>query len=557
MARAKTNYTQNTESGINSGIYWSIKPLQSWDKSYYYFSCVETNIYVMIKKVAKEYIISFDDTEVNAFRTLKECSDYIIIELNKLIVKRNEERIRIKKEKEIKESLELKAKLELETALLLEIKNTVKLSYSITVCDNDNLTTQLNKLITYLVEKYQVKLGLPVATKDNYYGYHQDFSNFSVVELENGLCEFTAFIGADIIQFTFNGHSSVNADIVKDIDTAINQYIKGGKIKKQAGKKPALKLADNTNKSAKRSRSKTAIALATKAKEMRNTYTASEKDRKWCPVEKITSGMARVVSKNGKLFVIVIDKFDYRSEIDDTTKNSIKIFEGLATPHGNIDIAVEKTKLAEILETLGNTNVSDAIFSQENGNLIIHHPKGRYELVGLRSDELITMFHPVQFESVGTTENNETTLEVETVVTENTLEVTESPVIDITEGDNYILPTTQKVQLIETVTDNVIICEVVPSETTPETTEISLDDMIGIDLIDNQLFTETETETETEIKPEAKPVDPIDSIKIIYISDKNTDITKSVIKSEIKPEIKPEITDNTNNYTEDISKKTP
>lgn len=302
----KQNYTQNYESGINSGIYWSIKPRQSWDKSYYYFSCVETNVYVMIKKIKKEYIVSFDDTELNAFRTLKECNPFIIAELNKLIVKRNEEKIRIKKEEELKKAAEYAAKIERENAIIAEVKATVELSYTITNCDNEQLSTQLNQLLSNLIEKYQGKLSLPKAlycgsNLDGKYAYLNDYipdtitgdyPNFSVTESKNGKCEFTAFIGTDIVQFVFNGHSSVNAAIINDVNKAIDNYIKTGKITKKVGKKPALKIADKHNKQAKRS--KEAIALATMGKDIRNTCTI--KNTKYSPLEKMVSDMVRVVS---------------------------------------------------------------------------------------------------------------------------------------------------------------------------------------------------------------------------------------------------------------------
>lgn len=554
----KQNYTQNYESGINSGIYWSIKPRQSWDKSYYYFSCVETNVYVMIKKIKKEYIVSFDDTELNAFRTLKECNPFIIAELNKLIIKRNEERIRIKKEKELKEAAEYAAKIERENAIIAEVKATVKLSYNITVCDNENLSNQLDKLLSNLAEKCQEKLNLPVI-KEDYYGFYQDFSNFSVVELENGNLEFTAFIGEDIVQFVFNGHSSVNTAIINEIDKAIDNYIKTGKIKKSSGKKPALKIADKHNKATKRS--KEAIALAALAKDIRNT--CNFKNTKYSPLERMVSDMVRVVSVDGLLQVIAVDKFDKQSEEGGT----IKTFT-VGQTVGSIDLAIPKVMLSEILEGIGNTGLFNLFFEQKDNNLIITHRKGHYELIGLNSDELITLFHPNDL-----------------VVTETT------PVIDITEGDNYILPSTQKVQLIETTVNDVIYCEVVPSnemygyefdsahkllkfienissenqsmrscqtnynlnfhvpiwvkikeqklwfgydnnkyQYTPdiissftEVTEITLDEMIGIDLIDSQLFSTLTTN---------KSANPIDNVKIIHVSDKITDITKSVIKPE-------------------------
>lgn len=444
----KQNYTQNYESGVNSGIYWSIKPRQSWDKSYYYFSCTETNVYVMIKKIKKEYIVSFDDTELNSFRTLKECNPFIIAELNKLIIKRNEERIRIKKEQELKEAAEYAAKIERENAIIAEVRSTVKLSYSITVCDNENLSTQLDKLLCQLADKYQEKLGLPVA-KDDYYGFYQDYPNFSVTELECGLCEFTAFIGEDIVQFSFNGHSSVNAAIINDINKAIDNYIKTGKIAKKAGKKPALKIADKHNKQAKRS--KEAIALSVLAKEIRNTCTI--KNTKYSPLERIVSDMVRVVSVNGYLQIIAVDKFNRKSDEVDT----IKTFT-VGQTVGKIDLAVSKIMLSEILEGIGNTGLFNLFFEQKDNNLIITHRKGRYELIGLDSNELITLFHPDDL-----------------VVTETT---------NITESNNHILPTAEVVKSVEIVVDDVAYCEVVGDNNTG----IILDDIIGTDLIDDQLF---------------------------------------------------------------------
>ncbi|HEY9705462.1 MAG TPA: hypothetical protein V6C58_23695, partial [Allocoleopsis sp.] len=404
-------------------------------------------------------------------------------ELNKPILARyNEQKAKELAEKLAKEEAE-RIQAELDAAIIAEVKSTVRLGYEITVCDNNNLSTQLDKLLSQLSDKYQEKLGLPTdwikykSVVDSNKDYdpsncNYDFLNLSVTELKNGKCEFTAFIGTDIIQFTFNGHSSVNADIVKDIDNAINSYIKTGKIKQKSGKKPALKIADKHNKSAKRS--KEAIALATMAKELRNTYTVKPTERS--PLERMISDMVRVVSINGYLQVIAVDKFDSKGEYE---SNTIKTFTVGQTVR-KVDLAVSKVMLSEILEIIGNTNISDITFSQNGNNLVITHPKGEYELVGLDSSELITLFHPDE-------------------VTETT-PVVETTTIDITEGDNYILPTTQVVKLVETIVDDVICCEVVGSNKVAEVTEVNLDDIVGIDLIDSQLFTVL-----TEVKPEVKP----------------------------------------------------
>ncbi|HEY9705693.1 MAG TPA: hypothetical protein V6C58_24860, partial [Allocoleopsis sp.] len=243
------------------------------------------------------------------------------------------------------------------------------------------------------------------------------------------------------------------------------------------------------------------------AKDIRNT--CNIKDTKYSPLERMVSDMVRVVSVNNQLQIIAVDKFDKQSEEGGT----IKTFT-VGKTVGSIDLAVSKVMLSEILEGIGNTGLSDITFSQKETNLIINHTKGEYSLVGLNSDELITLFHPD--------------------------EVTEpAPVIDITEGDNYILPTTQKVQLIETTVNNVIYCEVVEVEVTEvaEVAEVELSDILGIDIIDSQLYAvitvdDVNIDDLLDELDEIKPVNQIDNVKIIHVSDKITDITKSVIQTE-------------------------
>ncbi|HEY9702759.1 MAG TPA: hypothetical protein V6C58_09950, partial [Allocoleopsis sp.] len=362
--------------------YISIKPVKM-SLGKYFFYCFTNDIRVNIEKVKKEYIISFNEKEVNATNTLNSATEWVLNELNKPILAcYNEKLAKEESEKLAKQEAE-RVQNEINAKIIAEVKATVKLSYTITNCDNENLSTQLDKLLSQLADKYQSKLGLPVKADD--YGFFQDFSNFSVVELECGLCEFTAFIGTDIVQFTFNGHSSVNTAAIKEIDSAIARYIKTGKIKQKAGKKPALKIADNSNKKAKRS--KEAIALAALAKELKSTYTVKPTERS--PLERMVSDMVRVVSVNGQLIVIAVDKFDRKSDEGGT----IKTFT-VGQTVGSVDIALPKVMLSEILEAIGNTGLSDITFSQKETNLIINHPKGHYELVGLSSDELITLFYP-------------------------------------------------------------------------------------------------------------------------------------------------------------------
>ncbi|HEY9702014.1 MAG TPA: hypothetical protein V6C58_06190, partial [Allocoleopsis sp.] len=247
-----SDYSYNAETKE----YVTIK-LTKFDTERFFF-CSLNNIRISVKKAikAKGYQVFFTNVskEMQYFApTLKEATQWIIGELNKPILARyNEQKAKELAEKLAKEEAE-RIQAELDAKIIAEVKATVKLSYTITNCDNENLSTQLNQLLSNLIEKYQAKLGLP-AVKEDHYEFYQDFSNFSVVELKNGKCEFTAFIGENIVQFSFNGHSSVNAQVINEVDKAINQYIKTGKITRKAGKKPALKIADNSNKKAKRSK---------------------------------------------------------------------------------------------------------------------------------------------------------------------------------------------------------------------------------------------------------------------------------------------------------------
>ncbi|HEY9705464.1 MAG TPA: hypothetical protein V6C58_23705, partial [Allocoleopsis sp.] len=280
-----SDYSYDTETKE----YTAIK-LTKFDTEHFFF-CSLNNIRISVKKAvkAKGYQVFFTNVskEMQHFAlTLKDATQWIIGELNKPILARYAEKLAKEEAEKLAKEEANRIQAELDAAIIAEVKATVKIGYTITNCDNENLLVQLNKLLSQLSDKYQSKLGLPVV-KEDHYGFYQDFSNFSVVELENGLCEFTVFVGTDIIQFVFNGHSSINFHIVNEIDIAINNYIKTGKIAKKSGKKPALKLVDKHNKSAKRS--KEAIALAALAKELKSTYTVKPTERS--PLERMVSDM--------------------------------------------------------------------------------------------------------------------------------------------------------------------------------------------------------------------------------------------------------------------------